>query len=156
MIQATKNNEESCSFLDAIGRRSCGPLSGLARNRHVGKPKLRIKRIETAGRYATVRFVTLPISSDLHFNSPSSLACFSSACTSFGHATESEVHASHKNKTVTACGSVWPLCLWVHVNCTLTMSTCLSLIEPLLQQTTNNFFFFFFFFASIYFTRMAR
>ena len=25
----------------------------------------------------------------------------------------------HKNKTVTACGSVWPL--WVHVNCTLTI-----------------------------------
>ena len=41
----------------------------------------------------------------------------------------------HKNKTVTACGSVWPL--WVHVNCTLTMSTCLSTIEPLLQQTTS-------------------
>ena len=84
MIQATKNKEESCSFLDAIGRRSCGPLSGLAKNRHVEKPKLRPKRIETAGRYATVRFVTLPMSSDLHFNSPSSLACFSSACTPLG------------------------------------------------------------------------
>ena len=34
---------------------------------------------------------------------------------------------------MTACGSVWPL--WVHVNCTLTMSTCLSTIEHLLQQT---------------------
>ena len=40
-----------------------------------------------------------------------------------------------QKQTVTACGSVWPL--WVHVNCTLTMSTCLSTIEPLLQQTTN-------------------
>ena len=68
MVQATKNKEESCSFLDAIGRRSCGPLVRPARaarsadwlkNRHVGKPKLRLKRIETAGRYATVRFVTL-------------------------------------------------------------------------------------------------
>ena len=63
VVQATKNEEESCSFLDAIGRRSCGPLSGLAKNRHVGKPKLhacdRLKRIETAGRYATVRFATL-------------------------------------------------------------------------------------------------
>ena len=58
-VQATKNKEESCSFLDAIGLRSCSPLSGLAKNRHVGKPKLRLKRIETAGRYATVRFVTL-------------------------------------------------------------------------------------------------
>ena len=46
VVQATKNKEESCSFLDA----SCGPLSGLAKNRHVEKPKLRLKRIETAGR----------------------------------------------------------------------------------------------------------
>ena len=58
------NNEkqkkmESCSFLDAIGRRSCGPLSGLAKNRHVGKSKLRLKRIETAGWYTTVRLVIL-------------------------------------------------------------------------------------------------
>ena len=36
---------------------------------------------------------------------------------------------------MTACGSVWPL--WVYVNCTLTMSTCLSTIEPLLQQRTS-------------------
>ena len=36
---------------------------------------------------------------------------------------------------MTARGSVWPL--WAHVNCTLTMSTCLSTIQPLLQQTTN-------------------
>ena len=56
VVQATRNREESCSFLDAIGRRSCGPLSGLAKNTHVGKPKLRLKRIETAGRYATVHF----------------------------------------------------------------------------------------------------
>ena len=85
MVQAIKNKEESCSFLDAIGRRSCGPLSGLAKNRHVGKPKLRVKRIETAGRYATVRFAVL--SSHLHFNSlkfRSSLACLSSACLSLG------------------------------------------------------------------------
>ena len=41
-----------------------------------------------------------------------------------------------QNKT--ASDSVWvPGPLWVHVNCTLTMSTCLSTIEPLLQQTTN-------------------
>ena len=83
VVQATKNKEESCSFLDAIGRRSCGPLSGLAKNRHVGKPKLRLKRIETAGRYATVRFVTLVLSrSPLTCTSTHlrrSLACFSSA-----------------------------------------------------------------------------
>ena len=30
-VEATKNKEESCSFLDAIGRRSCGPLSRLAK-----------------------------------------------------------------------------------------------------------------------------
>ena len=40
---------------------------------------------------------------------------------------------------MTACGSVWPL--WVHVNCTLTMSldNVYSLVEDstLLQQTTN-------------------
>ena len=81
VVQATKNKEESCSFLYAIWHRSCGLLSGLAKSRHVGKPKLRLKRIETAGRYATVRFVT---SSDLHFNSRSSLACLSPACISLG------------------------------------------------------------------------
>ena len=59
MVQETKKMGESCFFLDAIGRRLCGLLSGLAENRHVGKPKLRLKRIETAGRYASVRFVTL-------------------------------------------------------------------------------------------------
>ena len=95
VVQATKNKEESCSFLDAIGRRSCGPLSGLAKNRHVGKPKLRVKRIETAGRYATVRFAVL--SSHLHFNSLSFESRLSLLCIHIvGHATESEVHASGK------------------------------------------------------------
>ena len=74
VVQATKNKEESCSFLDAIGRRSCGPLSGLGK--HVGKPKLRLKRIETAGRY-TLR-CALSLSSDLHFNSRSNLCKFCS------------------------------------------------------------------------------
>ena len=37
----------------------------------------------------------LSLSSNLHFNSRSSLACLSSACI-VGHATESEVHASGK------------------------------------------------------------
>ena len=76
VVQATKNEEESCSFLDAIGRRSCGPLSRLAKNGHVGKPKLRLKRIETAGRYATVRFVTLlSLALQLTFESRLSLLC---------------------------------------------------------------------------------
>ena len=93
VVQATKNKEESCSFLDAIGRRSCGPLSGLAKNRHVGKPKLRLKRIETAGRYATVRFVTLLwLALQLTFESLLSLPCMHIV----GHVTESEVHASGK------------------------------------------------------------
>ena len=83
VVQATKKEEESCSFLDAIGRRSCGPLSRLTKNRQVGKPKLRLKRIETAGRYATVRFDTL-LWRDMHFNSRSSLSCLSSACMSLG------------------------------------------------------------------------
>ena len=92
-VQATKNKEESCSFLDAIGRRSCGPLSGLAKNRHVGKPKLWLKWIETAGRYATVRFVTLlSLAFQLTFESRLSLLCMHIV----GHATESEVHASGK------------------------------------------------------------
>ena len=83
VVQATKKEEESCSFLDAIGRRSCGPLSRLTKNREVGKSKLRLKRIETAGRYATVRFDTL-LWRDMHFNSRSSLSCLSSACMSLG------------------------------------------------------------------------
>ena len=83
VVQPTKKEEESCSFLDAIGRRSCGPLSRLTKNRQVGKPKLRLKRIETAGRYATVRFDTL-LWRDMHFNSRSSLSCLSSACMSLG------------------------------------------------------------------------
>ena len=109
VVQATKNKEESCSFLDAIGRRSCGPLSGLAKNRHVGKSKLRLKRIETAGRYATVRFVfffpkgstvfgalchspdLLWLALQLTFESCLFLLCMHIV----GHATESEVHASH-------------------------------------------------------------
>ena len=83
VVQATKKEEESCSFIDAIGRRSCGPLSRLTKNRQVGKPKVRLKRIETAGRYATVRFDTL-LWRDMHFNSRSSLSCLSSASMSLG------------------------------------------------------------------------
>ena len=71
-------------MLPSIGRRSSGSLSGLAKNRHVGIPKLRLKRIETAGRYATVRFVTLLSLAHQLTRSRSSLACFSSACISLG------------------------------------------------------------------------
>ena len=93
VVQATKSKEESCSFLAAIGRRSCGPLSELSKNRHVGKPKLRLKRIETVGRYATVRFVTLLwLALRLTFESRLSLPCMHIV----GHATESKVHASGK------------------------------------------------------------
>ena len=81
MVQATKNKEESCSFLDAIGRRSCGPLSGLAKNRHVGSPSF-----DSSGSRQLVGTLrcALSLSSDLHFNSRSSLACLSSACISLG------------------------------------------------------------------------
>ena len=87
-----KNKEESCSCLDAIGRRPCGPLSGLAKIRHHGKPKLRLKRIETAGRYARLRFVTVR-ASDLHFTFEPRL--LSSACISLGMLLKT-VHASGK------------------------------------------------------------
>ena len=84
VVQATKNKEESCSFLDAIGRRSCGPLSGLAKNRQT-QASTQADRDSWSVRYgALCHSSTLPISSDLHFNSPWSLACFSSACTSLG------------------------------------------------------------------------
>ena len=59
----------------------------------MGKPKLRLKRIETTGRYATVRFVTLlSLALQLTFESRLSLFCMHIV----GHATESEVHASGK------------------------------------------------------------
>ena len=110
MVQATKNKEESCFFLDAIGRRSCGPLSGLAKNRHVGKPKLRLKRIETAGRYAPVSFVTLLTCTSTHVR----VSLVSPLHAYLGHATESEVHASGKFCSISDPGppppslSVWP------------------------------------------------
>ena len=75
-----KNKEKSCSFLDAIGRRSCGRSADWLKI-DVGKPKLQLERIETAGWYATMRFVTLLW---LALDSCSSLACLSSACISLG------------------------------------------------------------------------
>ena len=59
VVEATKKEEESCSFLDAIGRRSCGPLSRLTKNRQVGKPKLRSRQLVGTLRYA------LTLSSDV-------------------------------------------------------------------------------------------
>ena len=58
---------------------------------------------------------------------------FCSLCVTFLDVTRPQKQNSLRQRVGT--GSVWPL--WVHVNCTLTMSTCLSTIEPLLQQTTN-------------------
>ena len=74
---SNENQGKHFCFLDAIGRRSC------SHQENVGKSKLQLKRprIETAGWFATVRFV---ISFDFHFNSRSSLACLSSACISLG------------------------------------------------------------------------
>ena len=98
VVQATKKEEESCSFLDAIGRRSCGPLSRLTKNRQVGKPKLRLNRIKTAGDSWSVRNGTLSHSPltwhvlQLTFESSLSLLCMHVV----RHATESEVHASGK------------------------------------------------------------
>ena len=81
VVQATKNKEESCSFLDVIGRRSCGPLSGLAKNGHVGNPSF-----DSSGSRQLVGtlWCSLSLSSGLHFHSHSSLACLSSACISLG------------------------------------------------------------------------
>ena len=83
MVQATKNKEESCSFLDAIGRRSCGPLNGLAKNRHVGNPSF-----DSSGSRQLVGMLRCALS----LSSDSQFACISFACIS--RATESEVHAS--------------------------------------------------------------
>ena len=84
MVQAMKNRRTCFPFLTPL-QLGAAPAAtrGMAKKRHVGKSKLRLKRqrIETAGRFASVRFV---ISSDLHFNSRSSLACLSSACISLG------------------------------------------------------------------------
>ena len=76
-----RKKEESCSFLDVIGRRSCGPLSGLAKNRHVGNPSF-----DSSGSRQLVGTLrcALSLSSHLHFNSRSSVACLSSACISLG------------------------------------------------------------------------
>ena len=49
-----------------------------------------------------------------------------------------DVTIGHKNKSMTACGSVWPL--WVHVNCTLTMSldNVYLLVDNSTIASTNN------------------
>ena len=38
-VQATKNKAETCSLLDAIGRRSCGRWREWVKNRRLGKPR---------------------------------------------------------------------------------------------------------------------
>ena len=38
-VQATKNKAETCSLLDAIGRRSCGPEGSGYKNRRLGKSR---------------------------------------------------------------------------------------------------------------------
>ena len=81
VVQATKNKEKSCSFLDVIGRRSCGLLSGLAKNGLVGNPSF-----DSSGSRQLVGTLrcSLSLSSDLHLHSHSSLACLSSACILLG------------------------------------------------------------------------
>ena len=39
VVQATKNKAETCSLLDAIGRRSCGPEGTGYKNRRLGKSR---------------------------------------------------------------------------------------------------------------------
>ena len=93
-----KNKEESCSFLDAIGRRSCGSLSGLTKIDMWKNPSF-----DSSGSRQLVDSLrcALSLSSNLHFNSRSSLACLSSELLDL-HAyrwacyTESKVHASGK------------------------------------------------------------
>ena len=78
VVQATKNKEEGCTFLDAIGRRSCDPLSRLAKIDMLENPSF--DSSETAGRYATVRFVTLlSLALQLTFESRLSLLCMHNA-----------------------------------------------------------------------------
>ena len=81
VVQATKSKEKSCTFLDAIGHRSCGTLSGLAKNKHVDNPSF-----DSSGSSQLVGTLrcALSLSSHLHFNSRSSLACLSSACILLG------------------------------------------------------------------------
>ena len=91
-MKQRKTRRKVDPFLTPL-RRSCDPLSKLAKNRYVGKPKLRLKRIETTGRYATVRFVTLLLLAfQLTFESRLSLLCRHIV----GHATGNEVRASGK------------------------------------------------------------
>ena len=123
VVQATKNKEESCFFLDAIGRRPCGPLSGLVKNRHVGKPKLWLKRIETAGWYATVRFVILLwLALQLTFEFRLFLPCMH--IVGQAHATESEVHASGKFCSIS---DPWPPPRLLSLSLFLFISLSLSL-----------------------------
>ena len=65
----------------------------MAKNRYVGKPKLRLNRIETTGRYATVRFDTLLLLAfQLTFESRLPLLCRHIV----GNATGSEVSRQRK------------------------------------------------------------
>ena len=79
VVQATKNKEESCSFLDAIGLCSCGPLSGLVKTDLWENPSF-----DSSGSRQLVGMLrcALLLFSDLHFNSR--LARLSSACISLG------------------------------------------------------------------------
>ena len=96
VVQATKKEEESCSFLDAIGRRSCGPLSRLTKNRQVGNPSFDSsgsRQLVGMVRYGTLWHSPLTWHAlQLTFESLLSLLCMHVV----GHATESEVHASGK------------------------------------------------------------
>ena len=77
---------KSCSFLDAVGRRSCGPLVRPARAaRSADWLKINMwenPSFDSSGLRELVGWLSL--SSDLHFNSRSSLACLSPACISLG------------------------------------------------------------------------
>ena len=85
VVQATKNKEESCSLLDAIGRRSCGPLSGLAKIDMWENPSF-----DSSGSRQLVGTLrcALSLSSHLRFNSRSSLACLLLCMHIVGHVTE--------------------------------------------------------------------
>ena len=80
-VQATKNKEESCSFLDAIGRCSCSRSADWLKIDMWENPSF-----DSSGSRQLVGMLrcALSLSSDWHFDSRSSLACLCSVCISLG------------------------------------------------------------------------
>ena len=81
VVQGMKKREKICSFLDAIGRRSCGHSADWQK---VDMWENRSFESSGARQLAVTLRCALSLSSDLHFDSRRSPACLSSACISLG------------------------------------------------------------------------